>query len=121
MVADLDVRPTDVDALARGLSGGNQQKVVIGKWLLCDPRLIIFDEPTRGVDVGARAEIYKIIRHLAKDRGAAIVISSDMEEFRLCCDRVIVMAEGRVVGELSGDQINEEALIRLSYGTEEQK
>ena len=86
------------------LSGGNQQKVVYGKWLARDPRVLILDEPTRGVDVGAKAEIYALIDELA-GRGVAVwMITSDMEELLGMSDRVVVMHEGRIAGELAGDR-----------------
>ena len=98
------------------LSGGNQQKVVYGKWLAREPRVLILDEPTRGVDVGAKAEIYALIDELA-GRGVAVwMITSDMEELLGMSDRVVVMHEGRVAGELSHDRLNEEAVMRLATG-----
>lgn len=98
------------------LSGGNQQKVVYGKWLARDPRVLILDEPTRGVDVGAKAEIYALIDELA-GRGVAVwMITSDMEELLGMSDRVVVMHEGRIAGELRGDVLTEEAVMRLATG-----
>src|SRR5690606_32632835 len=83
------------------LSGGNQQKVLLARWLLADPRVLIVDEPTRGVDVGAKAEVHDRIRDLARHGTAVLVISSDLPEVLSLADRVVVMAEGRVTGELS--------------------
>lgn len=101
------------------LSGGNQQKVVIGKWLQCQPQIIIMDEPTQGVDVGARTEIYKLIRSMAEKEGISfLIISSDIEELPGLCDRVIVMAEGTVTGELINDEINSQSMLRLSYAAQ---
>jgi ribose transport system ATP-binding protein len=98
------------------LSGGNQQKVVYGKWLARDPRVLILDEPTRGVDVGAKAEIYALIDELA-GRGVAVwMITSDMEELLGMSDRVLVMHEGRLAGELSRSELNEEAVMTLATG-----
>jgi ribose transport system ATP-binding protein len=98
------------------LSGGNQQKVVYGKWLARNPRVLILDEPTRGVDVGAKAEIYALIDELA-GRGVAVwMITSDMEELLGMSDRVLVMHEGRIAGELSGAALTEEATMRLATG-----
>jgi ribose transport system ATP-binding protein len=100
------------------LSGGNQQKVVYGKWLARDPRVLILDEPTRGVDVGAKAEIYALIDELA-GRGVAVwMITSDMEELLGMSDRVAVMHEGRLAGGLSREQLSEEAVMRLATGGE---
>lgn len=98
------------------LSGGNQQKVVYGKWLARDPRVLVLDEPTRGVDVGAKAEIYALIDELA-GRGVAIwMITSDMEELLGMSDRIVVMHEGKVAGELQGAALTEEAVMRLATG-----
>ncbi|MFZ5854877.1 MAG: sugar ABC transporter ATP-binding protein [Chloroflexota bacterium] len=97
------------------LSGGNQQKVVIGKWLTRHLRVLILDEPSRGVDVGARAEIHRIIKELAAGGVGVIVISSEVEELPDLCNRVLVMVEGRVAGELTGREITKEAILQLSY------
>ena len=98
------------------LSGGNQQKVVLGKWLSLQPKLMIFDEPTRGIDVGAKAEIYRLMRELA-DRGVAIImISSDMEEVLGVSDRIAVMHEGDITGFLPRAQFSEKAIMGLATG-----
>lgn len=86
------------------LSGGNQQKVVVGKWLLTDPDIIIMDEPTRGIDVGAKYEIYQLIQQLAKDGKGVLIISSEMQELLGICDRIMVLKAGRIVGELNADE-----------------
>ena len=100
--------------LVGNLSGGNQQKVLLAKWLAMEPKLLIVDEPTRGVDVGARSEIYRLLRALA-DRGVALlVVSSDLPEVLALADRIVVMAEGRTVGELPGDGATEEQVLRLA-------
>jgi len=115
-VADLvTVKAKSVGALVGSLSGGNQQKVVIARWLLDKPKVLILDEPSRGVDVGARAEVHRAIRELASTGTAVLVISSDNEELVALCDRVIVLAEGQVTGELVGEQITEERLVSLSF------
>lgn len=102
------------------LSGGNQQKVVIGKWLSRSLRVLILDEPSRGVDIGARQEIHRIIRELATQGVSIIVISSETEELPGLCDRVLVMVEGRIATELRGTAITREALVQASYlSTEE--
>ena len=98
------------------LSGGNQQKVLLAKWLAPEPLLLIVDEPTRGVDVGARAEIYRILREL-KGRGLALlVVSSDLPEVLTLADRIVVMADGRTVGELDGASATEEAVLQIATG-----
>ncbi len=97
------------------LSGGNQQKVVIGKWLKRTPELIIMDEPTRGVDVGARAEIYNIIKEMARQGTSFLIISSDIEELPGLCSRVMVMREGRISGELTDSMISKDTILKLCY------
>ncbi len=104
-VAQYRVRCAGIDQTLRQLSGGNQQKVVFGKWMGLSPKVAILDEPTRGVDVGAKDEIYELIEGLAKAGMAILVISSEMEELVRLCDRILSVYEGRIVAELSGDQI----------------
>ena len=114
-IAQLAIRtPTDTQAVRR-LSGGNQQKVVLAKWLQRGEHILIFDEPTQGVDVGAKEEIFALIRQMAADGRAAIVISSDFSELVGLCHRVIALREGRVVGEVDGAELSEDALVRLAY------
>ncbi|MDR0841307.1 MAG: sugar ABC transporter ATP-binding protein [Christensenellaceae bacterium] len=96
------------------LSGGNQQKVVLARWIMADCKCIIFDEPTRGVDVGAKVEIYNVINALAEQGVAVIMISSEMPEIIGMCDRVVVMNKGRVTGELTKNELSEQSLIRLA-------
>jgi ABC-type sugar transport system ATPase subunit len=102
----------------RQLSGGNQQKVVLGKWLAADPAVLLLDEPLRGVDVGAKEEIYGIIRDLADQGSAILVISSELPELLGLSDRILVMRDGRVAGELSREQASEEAVMALAIGEE---
>lgn len=99
------------------LSGGNQQKVVIGKWLAMNPRLLLLDEPTRGIDVGAKREIYKLIDSLAREGMAILFVSSEMEEVLSLSDRVLVMHDGVITGELPKSEITEEAVMRLATNT----
>ncbi|SPA30249.1 Ribose import ATP-binding protein RbsA 1 [Cupriavidus taiwanensis] len=101
------------DQLAQNLSGGNQQKIVIGKWLLAEARLFIFDEPTRGIDVGAKAEIFALIDGLVKQGAAVLLISSELPEIINICDRTYVMREGRIAGELAHGQMSEESILQL--------
>jgi ribose transport system ATP-binding protein len=96
------------------LSGGNQQKVVLAKWLLVQPRVLIVDEPTRGIDVGAKAEVHALLRKLAADGTGVIVISSDLPEVLAISDRILVMSEGRITAELSGENATEEAVIHYA-------
>ena len=112
----LSIRTPDDQVLAVTLSGGNQQKVVLGKWLSMEPAMVIFDEPTRGIDVGAKGEIYQLMRNLA-DRGVAIVmVSSDMEEVIGVSDRIAVMHEGRVSGVLDRVDFSEYNILHLAIG-----
>jgi len=115
-VEALRVKTPSIETRAMNLSGGNQQKVVLGKWLSLQPKLMIFDEPTRGIDVGAKAEIYRLMRELA-DRGVAIImISSDMEEVLGVSDRIAVMHEGDITGFLPRAQFSEKAIMSLATG-----
>ena len=114
MCALPSVRPTC--SRRSGLSGGNQQKVVLAKWLYRGPRLLILDEPTRGVDVGAKSEIYALMDALAQQGIAILMISSDLEEILGMSDRVLVMHEGRLAGELAKADLSEEAVMRLATG-----
>ncbi|MEZ0266086.1 MAG: sugar ABC transporter ATP-binding protein [Phycisphaerae bacterium] len=109
--------PSDRQAV-QFLSGGNQQKVVIGKWLAMSPKVLLLDEPTRGVDVGAKREIYKLMEQLAGTGVAVLFVSSDMEEVLGMSDRALVMHEGRITGELSRDELSEEAIMTLATGRE---
>lgn len=99
-----------------GLSGGNQQKVAIAKLLATRPAVLLMDEPTRGVDVGAKSEIHHILRELAGQGVGVIVISSELPEIIGLCDRALVIHEGRIAGELASEQMSEEALLRLASG-----
>jgi ribose transport system ATP-binding protein len=112
--AALTVKAASIEAPVATLSGGNQQKVVLGKWLALRPRVLIFDEPTQGVDVGAKAEIHRLIRQLADDGAAVVMISSDMDEILAESDRVAVMHEGRVTGILDRDACTPEAIMQLA-------
>jgi ABC-type sugar transport system ATPase subunit len=100
--------------LVRNLSGGNQQKVILARWLLADPRVLIVDEPTRGVDVGAKAEIHALLFDVARRGAAVLVISSDLPEVLAVADRILVMRDGRIAGELDGPTATEEAVARLA-------
>ena len=115
-VVSLRVKTPSVEARAMNLSGGNQQKVVIGKWLALRPKVLIVDEPTRGIDVGAKAEIYRLLRELSDAGVAVVVVSSDLEEILNVSDRIIVMREGAVVGQLARDQFSERAVMNLAFG-----
>jgi ribose transport system ATP-binding protein len=116
LVGRLRIKTPTLGQPAGLLSGGNQQKIVFGRWLAREPRVLILDEPTRGVDVGARGEIYAIIDQLAASGVGIWMISSDMEEVLGMSDRVVVLHEGRLAGELTRSELNEEAIMRLATG-----
>ena len=121
IVRDLAVKTPNIETPVGRLSGGNQQKALIGRWLRAKPRVLILDEPTRGVDIGARSEIHRLVRELARDGMAVLVISSEAEELPDLCDRVMVMAEGRVVRELGGADLNRSAIVAASYAEAEER
>ena len=112
-VEKLRISTPSINALAENLSGGNQQKVVIAKWLMQDSQIIFMDEPTRGVDVGAKAEIYKIMNRLVKEGKTIIMISSELPEILGMCDRILVMHGGRIVGELDSDKATQEGILSM--------
>ena len=107
----INVKTTSVEQAVGSLSGGNQQKVVLAKWMLTEPDVLILDEPTRGIDVGAKYEIYCVINEMAKAGKAVIIISSEMPEIIGTCDRTYVINEGEIAGELVGDEITQEAIM----------
>ncbi len=115
-IASLRIKTPHAETLVRNLSGGNQQKVVIGKWLAMGPKVLILDEPTRGIDVGAKAEIYKLMRELAASGAVILMISSDMEEVLHVSDRVAVMHEGQITGILDRADCSEKNVMQLAVG-----
>jgi ribose transport system ATP-binding protein len=119
MVRLLAIKTAGLDIPVGALSGGNQQKVVIAKWLMRSPRLILLNDPTRGIDVGTKQELYALLRRLA-DQGAAILFySTDYDELIGCCDRVLVLYDGSVINELSGDRLTERALIASALNVDQ--
>lgn len=115
-VQTLAVRPGDPDVRAGGLSGGNQQKVVLGKWLAADPLVYLCSDPTRGIDVGTKQEIYALLRRLAAKGSGVVLLSTDLTELVGVCDRVLVMSSGRIVADLNGDAITEDNITAASFG-----
>jgi ribose transport system ATP-binding protein len=111
----LQIRAASLDQPARSLSGGNQQKVVIAKWLMTGPSVFIMDEPTRGVDVGAKYEIYAIIERLAAASGGVLFISSELEELLAMCDRILVMNAGEIVSEFARADFDRERILRAAF------
>ena len=118
IVESLRIHPPDLKRMVRFLSGGNQQKVVLGKWLLCRPKLLILDEPTRGIDVGAKAEVHRLIGELAKSGVGILLISSELPELLAMSDRVLIMRDGRIVGEMSRSEATQEKVISLAIGVD---
>lgn len=115
IIKSLRIKVTDPNLqAANGLSGGNQQKVVFGKWVIKNPRVFILDEPTRGVDVGAKFEIYTIIANMAKNGSSILMVSSEMEELMGTCDRILVMRDGQLVGELRKSDFDQETIAKLA-------
>jgi ribose transport system ATP-binding protein len=108
---EMAIKTPNLNQLVRNLSGGNQQKVILGKWLAADSQIIIFDEPTRGIDVGAKFEIYKLINDLVKEGRSVLMISSEMEELMGMSDRILILSEGRVTGALEKCEFNSEAIM----------
>jgi len=115
-VARLSIKVSSPFQMISGLSGGNQQKVILSRWLAKDPQILICDEPTRGIDVGAKAEVYAILAGLAKKGMAIIVISSDLPEILAISDRLIVMRQGKITGEISADEASEELIMQYASG-----
>ena len=115
-IKKLNIKTPSADKIVGQLSGGNQQKVVIAKWLATHPKVIILDEPTRGIDIGAKAEIYQIIDELCSNGIAIIMISSELPEIINMCDRVYVVANGQIQGELSHDELTQEKIMKLATG-----
>lgn len=115
-VEDMSIKTPSLKQRTSNLSGGNQQKVVLGKWLASDADILILDEPTRGIDVGSKQEIYKLINHLAEQGKAIIVISSEMEELLGLTDRMLVLYEGKYAGSLEKEEYTQERVLQYASG-----
>ena len=111
---EISIKTPTLDQLVKNLSGGNQQKVILAKWLAADSELLIFDEPTRGIDVGAKQEIYTLINHLVEQGKTVLMISSEMEELMGMSDRILILAEGNMTGELNKSEFNQERIMQLA-------
>jgi ribose transport system ATP-binding protein len=120
-ISDFDIRARNRDMLAGQLSGGNQQKLLLAKMMLMEPRIVIIDEPTRGVDIGTKEQIYRFIADLASQGRSVIVISSEMQELIGLCHRVLVMRGGRIVGEVQQNGLSEDAIVFLATGVHEER
>ena len=111
----MNIKANSPAQMVKTLSGGNQQKVVLGKWLATNSEILIFDEPTRGIDVGAKSEIYQLMRRLIEEGKSIIMISSEMPELIGMSDRILVMHEGRITGQLDSTEVTQEKI--LEYAT----
>ncbi len=107
----IQIKTPDLEQKAKNLSGGNQQKVILGKWLACDSDIIIFDEPTRGIDVGAKQEIYLLMNQLVREGKSIILVSSELPEIIGMSDRVLVMYEGTITAELDKSELSQELIL----------
>lgn len=116
-LVDMDVRPVDTEAKLANLSGGNQQKVVLAKWLRTEPRLLVLDQPTQGVDVGSRSEIYQLLSKTARSGVGVIICSAEAAELETVCDRVLVFRDGQITAELSGRAVTEDRIVAESLGS----
>jgi ABC-type sugar transport system ATPase subunit len=115
-VRTLRIATPSILRLTRFLSGGNQQKVIVAKWLCTQAKIFIFDEPTRGIDVGAKAEIHQLMNELVKQGAAILMISSEMPEVLHMSDRIYVMGEGRIIKHLQRDEADQETVLRYAMG-----
>ena len=113
----MSVKTPTMETPIQSLSGGNQQKILLAKWMLRDPDVLILDEPTRGIDVGAKFEIYKLMTELAKEQKGVIMVSSELPELIGMCDRIYVMCQGKIAGELSRGEFSQEAIMTYATGT----
>ena len=119
---DMAIKTPSLNQLIKNLSGGNQQKVILGRWLAADSELIIFDEPTRGIDVGAKYEIYKLMNDLVENQGKSVLmISSEMEELMGMSDRILVLAEGDLTGELQKEEFSQETIMTFASAAQDKK
>ena len=117
-VERLNTKCSGIDQMTVNLSGGNQQKVIIGKWLAVDSDVFIFDEPTKGIDVGAKSEIYGIMRNMAEEGKGVIMVSSEMPELLSTCDRIIVFRDGEISGILTSEEATEEKIMYAAVAVE---
>jgi len=115
MIRLLGIRADGIDGPVAALSGGNQQKVVIGKWLMTRPQIILLNDPTRGIDVGTKQELYQLLHALAADRAALLFYSTDYAELIGCCDRVLILYDGAIVRVLEGDAMTEHNIVASAH------
>ena len=115
----LQIKTASQETPVGSLSGGNQQKIVIGKWLMIHPEIFLMDEPTRGIDVGAKHEIYELINELADNGSTIFMVSSEMEELMGVCDRILVMHKGSISGQVQRKDFNQQRILNLAFGVKE--
>ena len=115
----MGVKAPSVRTLVSALSGGNQQKIVIAKWLATNPKVVLLDEPTRGIDIGAKSDIYALVEKLAEEGVAVIIVSSEFPELLSVCDRILTLHDGQINGEFFHNAVDEETLVAYAFGTEE--
>jgi ABC-type sugar transport system ATPase subunit len=116
-VDELNIKTPSLDVFVEKLSGGNQQKVVIGKWLITDSDVLILDEPTRGIDVGAKTEVYRLMNQLVENGVTVIMISSELPEIMGMSDRIVVMSEGKKTAELERNEVDQETIMKYATGS----
>jgi ABC-type sugar transport system ATPase subunit len=116
MVEKLRVKTSSLDAMITGLSGGNQQKCIVGRWLLTDPKILLLDDPTRGVDVGAKAELYRLIRQLCDEGLSVVLTSSELPELLALSDRILVLSEGRLTDQMDISEATQERILEAATG-----
>ncbi len=120
MFGKMNVKAPSMDTEISKLSGGNQQKVLLARWMLCNPEIMILDEPTRGIDVGAKYEIYKLITDIVKEDKAVIMVSSELPELIGMCDRIYIMCQGRITGCITKEEFSQETIMKFATGVENQ-
>ena len=120
MFEKMNVKAPSMDTEISKLSGGNQQKVLLARWMLCNPEIMILDEPTRGIDVGAKYEIYKLITEIVKENKAVIMVSSELPELIGMCDRIYIMCQGRITGCITKEEFSQETIMKFATGVENQ-
>ena len=118
-VEDLQIKIPDINARVSSLSGGNQQKVVVGNWLNTQPKIMMYDEPSRGIDVNAKQQIFEIMWEQSRHGVSSIFVSSELEELLEVCHRILIMKEGNIIGEVKPEDININQLYALSMGDEQ--
>ena len=121
MFEKMNVKTPSLDTEISKLSGGNQQKVLLARWMLCDPEVMILDEPTRGIDIGAKFEIYKLMTEIVKEDKAVIMVSSELPELIGMCDRIYVMCQGRISGCINKEEFSQETIMKHATGLIDQR